>query len=757
MRTNVKHRRTVALPALFLAVTLLGACGNSDKKSTSPANETPLSQATAVGMSVCTRCHTVVTADWMTSKHANLDPGGALDSPGNPTLAQISGCAVNCHDPGGDSASLVAGYTGNIARPVVGCEACHGAGSLHAGAGGAGPIGFATSAAGVIGTASTVQISSQFATCTSCHELLDASDPANTPASASHGPSGAVTPTGAQYTITDTHFAKPSNWSDTTSLNTHVTPNDPAIVGFAMDFNSERVCSDCHNPHKPATINLEWAQSAHADRFGERTGFFSSAWAHYNWSCDGTNATACGVSSGVPRSFKACQRCHTTTGFVAYADAIRTGNTAAADAIRLGTSPPLAYTPNFKPEMLKCNGCHTDNRGNLRNPGAVTANYDLDVTAGVKGSLASFAFPDLAGSNVCMLCHIGRENGETIKGLNDPALLSAGTITATDFTNRSFINSHYLTGGATVFTVSGYEFGTRTYENIAAYRHDKIGTSAAAGTGASGPCIGCHMSRPNRNGNHLFLPVSRDATGVIGIASEVCFTCHGPSSTLILDLVKEQRELYHESLEALKLQLEKRGFYFRDFSPYFFQLRTNSALQSGATATLVDPTTVALVSVTTPTIVAGTSPDFFRFDGDGIYYQITAVNTATNEITLSPPFAGAIPPVGGIGNFTVIGSSTRNWLTSPDTDKSGAVTGKNNHGAAFNFNLLDHDPGAYVHNRIYVKRLIYDSIDWLDDNQMNYSVGETLNALNAASTPFKAGAMTYLLPNGILGIAAERP
>jgi hypothetical protein len=86
-----------------------------------------------------------------------------------------------------------------------------------------------------------------------------------------------------------------------------------------------------------------------------------------------------------------------------------------------------------------------------------------------------------------------------------------------------------------------------------------------------------------------------------------------------------------------------------------------------------------------------------------------------------------------------------------------AGTGPNNMGAAFNFNLLEHDPGGYVHNRMYVKRLIYDSIDWLDDGIMNYSVGVTLNALDPATSTFKAVSMTYLLPSGVLGIEAERP
>ncbi|MBJ6801019.1 PKD domain-containing protein [Geomonas propionica] len=43
-------------------------------------------------------------------------------------------------------------------------------------------------------------------------------------------------------------------------------------------------------------------------------------------------------------------------------------------------------------------------------------------------------------------------------------------------------------------------------------------------------------------------------------------------------------------------------------------------------------------------------------------------------------------------------------------------------GAAHNFNFLQREPGAYAHNRFYTKRLIYDSLDWLDNNQMDNSV-----------------------------------
>jgi hypothetical protein len=46
-------------------------------------------------------------------------------------------------------------------------------------------------------------------------------------------------------------------------------------------------------------------------------------------------------------------------------------------------------------------------------------------------------------------------------------------------------------------------------------------------------------------------------------------------------------------------------------------------------------------------------------------------------------------------------------------------------GAAFNLNLLHHEPGAYAHNRLYVKLLIFDSIDWLDNNALDGRINLT--------------------------------
>ena len=289
-------------------------------------------------------------------------PSGICTAQGTPTLGQIGTCTTNCHDPQGDSGQLDANVTGNVPRPVVGCEACHSGGQMHAEAGGAGPIGLAAYSAGVIsGSTSSVKVSAQFATCTSCHELLDPNDPVNTAATATHDPVSLQTPTGIQYIITDTHFATPGNWTGT--FDGATAQNKKNATGYAMTFSSEKVCTDCHNPHKTADINREWALSAHADPYSNNDefpatqdplGYFSGAWAHYNF--------------GNAASYAICQRCHTTTGFSFYADTLRAGNTCSVpstSSAALSRSFSTSPAASFKPEMLKCNGCHTDNKGTL--------------------------------------------------------------------------------------------------------------------------------------------------------------------------------------------------------------------------------------------------------------------------------------------------------------------------------------------------------------------------------------------------------
>lgn len=89
--------------------------------------------------------------------------------------------------------------------------------------------------------------------------------------------------------------------------------------------------------------------------------------------------------------------------------------------------------------------------------------------------------------------------------------------------------------------------------------------------------------------------------------------------------------------------------------------------------------------------------------------------------------------------------------SSGDTNSGNAVTNWGNAdtmGAAFNFNLLRHEPGAYAHNMIYTKRLIYDSIDFLDNGVFDNSVSVTINNQSGLNATQKATATGYLTPTG---------
>lgn len=101
-------------------------------------------------------------------------------------------------------------------------------------------------------------------------------------------------------------------------------------------------------------------------------------------------------------------------------------------------------------------------------------------------------------------------------------------------------------------------------------------------------------------------------------------------------------------------------------------------------------------------------------------------------------FYGAHPywykgPNGTGGTFT-------NWASI-----YGKAKAKDVMGAAFNINLLAHDPGGYAHNRIYVKRLLWDSIDFMEDGVLgNVNMSTLIDNLASLTTAEKTAAKAYL-------------
>jgi hypothetical protein len=354
-------------------------------------------------------------------------------------------------------------------------------------------------------------------------------------------------------------------------------------------------CADCHN-HNNVT-NTEYAKSSHGNVNGE-------AWWHYDW---------------LDASRLACARCHSTTGYV-------------NDISGMATTA----NPGKPGQVLTCNGCHTSvEKGTLRTPGAFTL---------VASNGATAAYPDVAGSNLCVRCHGARETGDSIKNSTD----ADGVL--------SFINSHYLGAAGTLFTAAGYEFAGQSYDN-AGY-HKNVGVANTFNTGTSGPCVDCHMK--SGTSGHGWEVVAKDVNGVItGITSNACAKCHGGLNGGALEV---SRGNYEIALNGLKDALAAKGINFYPAHPYFF---------------------------TAPYVIGGTNTGF------------------------------------------------TNWAGVYGFDKWKDVMG-----AAFNYNLLEHEPGAFAHNRQYALKLITDSIDFISDGVLD-GQGIAAEVATAATNDEFAKATTH--------------
>ena len=368
--------------------------------------------------------------------------------------------------------------------------------------------------------------SSQYETCTNCHQTSDAYHGENS----SHSWSGNAVGSGTLDTsqiMYDTHFD-----DDTTT----------DIEGYNIDKAGDRSCSGCHNPHSAnTTINQEWANSSHGGYILQTTDPVTGrssvteaegpAWVHYDFKAH--------------PSRDACQRCHTATGFKNLVTDPSTYDPADND---------FSSMTGEQRQMLYCWACHADNTGGLREPGAFANVAPYSAPADRIN-----AVPDINGSNLCMSCHSGRLNGQFIKDY--------GTISGKNF---GTFNSHYLADGGILFRTLGYEFSSLDYSDVIGFSHGNIGTTNGT-DGNNGPCVGCHMLTDDDHPNHTWEALEKDGSGQVTDVTtynKVCARCHSSKATLISTL-NTRNEQYHAALDALEAQLQSKGIYFCESHPYF--------------------------------------------------------------------------------------------------------------------------------------------------------------------------------------------
>ena len=453
----------------------------------------------------------------------------------------------------------------------------------------------------------------------------------------------------------------------------NMTANDNNVSSaMYVTTNFENGCTACHEPHNPlngrgADQRKAWAQSGHG------------------------NINNAPFADEAFNQNTSCIRCHTSTGYSNFL-AGTTGGSTAPWSDPFPTASWAAKDDKGR-EVLTCRTCHVNDSFAVKGAPAFTAPYNSNKNPK--------AFPNVGESNLCIACHSGRENADSIEAI-------------ADFTNASFKNSHYKAGAALMYMASGFDnfttsttkFGTgytssttyqktMTPDNVSVpsfgiaggvtSTHRKLGTTMINGDShnaaffvpgtadANGPCVTCHL---NVNGTP-----DRPATGHswkidANAFNQLCVNCHDEEGGVALTganfqtiFLEEQAVGFTDALGLIQnLFLTKYGIkYDPNAYPYFYDLTKDA---TGKTA-------------------------------------------------------------------------VKDWTRGTKDQKFG----KRLMGAAFNLNLLTKDPGSYVHARTFVRRLIYDSVDYLDDKSMNFSVSATAIAYNP--TLYTRGAKAYNINAGV--------
>jgi hypothetical protein len=256
-----------------------------------------------------------------------------------------------------------------------------------------------------------------------------------------------------------------------------------------------------------------------------------------------------------------CNQCHHGLSAIDYMNDVQ------------GTANAQVLWGDSTVTCVTCHDTHEQGPGaNIRTP--VYLSYNSRLTGGKANVfMDGTAIPAGVGTGiVCLFCHQGRESGLTVY----KRIVAAGVdpYTQPDTLipgDLSFVNPHYLDGGAILWSKNAWEYLGQEYsEGVPA--HQTLN------------CAGCHMGEANAEnteGGHTWKA-----------RVETCQTCHGPTVTAVEEIpaigdydgdgdvetafdeigtindpVLGDSGLYG----ALKGALEGEGiFYNPDAHPYFF-------------------------------------------------------------------------------------------------------------------------------------------------------------------------------------------
>lgn len=344
-------------------------------------------------------------------------------------------------------------------------------------------------------------------------------------------------------------------------------------------------------------------------------------------------------------------------------------------------------------EVLTCKACHLNYnfKNSVRPAPAFIAPYN--------NNLNPVTFPDVGYSNLCNACHSARENMDTLKAVKD-------------FTNVGFKNSHYLAASGLMYMKTGFTEFALPSTVIAAtpsYTYaDSFTMFYATGTAPAGNISSTHRKLGttliNGDSHNLdaFTPGNFDSGGP-------CVTCHLNASG------QPNRGTSH----TLAINANT-----------FNQVCINCHKTEGVN-----------------TLTGATFKTLFLEEQSKYYQNALALAKTVLLKKYNIKFNGSTYPY--FYDLTK-DASGKTAVTDWTRGTKDNALGLKVMGACFNINLLSREPGAFVHARSYTRRLLYDTIDFLDDGVINMSVSATAvatdpaNYIKGATTAESSGSFNYI-------------
>lgn len=757
-------KNVILLAASLLAMSLWGCSTDFDAENDQASGGTTLTEATLAGAGNCVGCHgdadlstsasPDAVTDYLAGKHVIHSTHINADSD--------SGC-LECHDPLGDGASLEQ-YIDAADIPLEGlaavtCETCHGGGGEHVS--GQLPVPYVTpdynrcgqchnanvdhhtyhpeadnivekvsasphltgvrkteapcakchsdegaklyrnvvgipadietNASVAIASASPIQCrtchqahslelllaadenypgSAEFNTCTNCHQTTQAY----------HGETGPVGLDLARV-IYDTHFDNPTTTGiEGYNLGPDHDPDDlVTVVGSA----SERVCRDCHDVHAADTaINKQWANSSHGGNIAQ----LKEAAAAAGTAADALTAVVDSTSgsdypddlttgdawqhydwddtNGISGNARdECQRCHTATGAKNYLDAMITQNDTDA-------TNDITYDP-------------------ANNDYSHLSGWTADPTGG------NTTTSDQNEMLYCWGCHANNSGDlRNPGGVTLEYTVAASPVVLPDLGNSNVCNtchggqgnaeSYDLTGDpATAMTTApGFAAGAKNVTATHYLAATAIIYQAQTKVGYEYPGLS-YADRTFYQHNTLGLNSGSPGTG-----SGPCATCHMEESNHNLNVLERDAGGLITKLNA------KICVTCHDGEHALFVAQS----LIGTTQNIWNGVDTAVPTVITQQMIDDSVTEL-EHESEGFHEALDLLaDYLLNHKGIT--FKSTYP------YFT----AATNWVD------------EGTFGAAHNLNILHHEPGAYAHNRFYAKRLIFDSIDWLDGGVLDGTI-----------------------------------